>query len=498
MESRAHASAPPSWPERRPVELVDAREDGAPGGSVSRLLERMRHGAFQGRQLGQAFATWTRMIDRGHLIALGLAGSLASAGLWPLLTWLVRRGYVDVVVSTSANATEDLLEHRGARFYQVEPERVDDVELRRRGYYRFYDHVVSAADYDAMEDFTARVLRAPGRHVAGAHAAGTRLHARARPLARRPGPRRDRWPRRAFATACPSSSPPRPTARCPRAIAPAAPRGPSWTSSPTTTSLIEIMHGFMPPGPGTAAIFLGGGVPKDFIQIAATSVSTLRGTGEPSPHVAAIQITTDNAVYGGLGGASVASECLSWGKESADGDNVMVFADVTIALPAPLPGAARALRSATTCGRRARPSRRRCARSSSDTPCYDAAMKIAFGIGFGGSPPLLLGDDAATFMDLVRMAEGYGAAAIGTYDSAFLGGDAFVRATLMATASSARRHRPPPEQSPDARAPDHGIVPRLPRRPHAAGAPSSTWPAATAPCSTSGIPRRRGPGSRTT
>jgi deoxyhypusine synthase len=97
--------------------------------------------------------------------------------------------------------------------------------------------------------------------------------------------------------------------------------------------MLEIMNRFMPPGPGTAAIFLGGGVPKDFIQIAATSVSTLRGTPEASPHLAAIQITTDNAVYGGLGGASVASECFSWGKESPAGDNVMVFADVTIALP---------------------------------------------------------------------------------------------------------------------------------------------------------------------
>jgi hypothetical protein len=66
---------------------------------------------------------------------------------------------VDVLVSTSANATEDLLEHRGARFYQVEPERVDDVELRRQGYYRFYDHVVSAADYDAMEDFTGEFFK---------------------------------------------------------------------------------------------------------------------------------------------------------------------------------------------------------------------------------------------------------------------------------------------------------------------------------------------------
>ena len=49
--------------------------------------------------------------------------------------------------------------------------------------------------------------------------------------------------------------------------------------------------------------------------------------------MAAIQITTDNPVYGGLGGAGVNTEAVSWGKERVDGDNVMVFADVTIAVP---------------------------------------------------------------------------------------------------------------------------------------------------------------------
>ena len=96
---------------------------------------------------------------------------------------------------------------------------------------------------------------------------------------------------------------------------------------------LRIMGRYMPPGPGTSAIFLGGGVPKDFIQITATSVKTIRGDTGPSPHLAAIQITTDNTVFGGLGGASVASECISWGKEAVDGLNVMLFADVTIALP---------------------------------------------------------------------------------------------------------------------------------------------------------------------
>jgi len=63
-------------------------------------------------------------------------------------------------------------------------------------------------------------------------------------------------------------------------------------------------------------------------------------------------------------------------------------------------------------------------------------VNVSFGISFGSGTALLSSADAPTFMELARRAEGYGAAAIGTYDSAFLGGDAYVRATLMAMASS--------------------------------------------------------------
>jgi 5,10-methylenetetrahydromethanopterin reductase len=62
-------------------------------------------------------------------------------------------------------------------------------------------------------------------------------------------------------------------------------------------------------------------------------------------------------------------------------------------------------------------------------------MKVQFGIGLGSSVGLLGGADTHAFMELVRMADGYGATAIGTYDSAFLGGDAYVRATLIALAA---------------------------------------------------------------
>lgn len=66
-------------------------------------------------------------------------------------------------------------------------------------------------------------------------------------------------------------------------------------------------------------------------------------------------------------------------------------------------------------------------------------MKVRFGISVAPSGPLLRRDETAQFSDLVRMAEDYGATAIGTYDSAFIGGDAFVRATLIALASTRAR-----------------------------------------------------------
>jgi 5,10-methylenetetrahydromethanopterin reductase len=71
-------------------------------------------------------------------------------------------------------------------------------------------------------------------------------------------------------------------------------------------------------------------------------------------------------------------------------------------------------------------------------------MKVAFGITVNAGTPLLRREDTQKFMDLVRMAEAYGAEAIGTLDSAFISGDTFVRTTLMAMASVRARIGPRP------------------------------------------------------
>jgi len=296
------------------------------------MLSQMRRSAFQGRKLGEAFEVWTRMIDGGSLICLGLAGSISSAGMWPLVTWLIERGYVDLVVSTPANVTEDLLEQRGASFYQVDPDRVDDAELWNRGFYRFYDHVVSAAEYDRMEDFTGEFFAHLSETWTRPAISGVRFMYEfgrwldAQDLAG------------SIAATCSRHGVP--------LFVPAAPDGPlgeGYRTAGDRSPIVDffkdyaialrIMDRYMAPGLGTSAIFLGGGVPKDFIQITATSVCAIRGNGDASPHIAAIQITTDNPVFGGLGGAGVGTESISWGKQSPDGLNVMVFTDLTIALP---------------------------------------------------------------------------------------------------------------------------------------------------------------------
>ena len=130
-----------------------------------------------------------------------------------------------------------------------------------------------------------RLLQAPRRDVGGAGHLRASPSCASRPLARRAGARRIARghvlpPRRAAVRARRAG---RPAVRGLSRVGRAAAR--SSTSYADYQLLADIMDGFMPPGPGTAAIFLGGGVPKDFIQITATSVCALRGASEASPHL---------------------------------------------------------------------------------------------------------------------------------------------------------------------------------------------------------------------
>src|SRR5919206_4023964 len=118
----------------QPAESIDVRER-----SISELLDAMGRTGFQGRQLARAVDVIARMVeDEDNVIFFGYAGSMSTTGQSRIVRWLIENRFVDVVVSTGANVSEDVFEGLGFRYYQGEA-LVDDGELLRHQIDRFYD-----------------------------------------------------------------------------------------------------------------------------------------------------------------------------------------------------------------------------------------------------------------------------------------------------------------------------------------------------------------------
>jgi deoxyhypusine synthase len=80
----------------------------------------------------------------------------------------------------------------------------------------------------------------------------------------------------------------------------------------------------------TGVVYIGGGVPKNFIQ--QTEIASSISGSDAKGHDYAIQFTTDPPHYGGLSGCTF-EEAVSWGKVSTVAKMVQVYVDATIALP---------------------------------------------------------------------------------------------------------------------------------------------------------------------
>src|SRR5947209_4857251 len=108
---------------------------------------------FQGKSLAQAFDVLTRMIgEPNNTIFLGYAGSMSTTGQWKIVKWLVENRYIDVLVSTGANVSEDLFEGLGYSYFQGTPT-ADDAALLEHQIDRYYDVYADELDYRKLERF---------------------------------------------------------------------------------------------------------------------------------------------------------------------------------------------------------------------------------------------------------------------------------------------------------------------------------------------------------
>ena len=289
--------------------------------------------AFNAGRLSEACRVYTDgMLNSDHDTTIGItiAGAMTPAGLGGCVIELMDRGLVDFVISTGANLYHDLhyalnfTLHRGSPF-------LDDVDLYEKGVIRIYDVLFPAQvllETDAyLRDFLVRSsLNGPISSAELHYRLGQDL------LAQYPESEEH------------------------SVVAKAAAVGvPLYTSSPGDSSIgmnlafhelinqgglmidpsldVNEVCAIILSGEKNGCLILGGGSPKNFYLQGQPTLWEVYGI-QKGGNDYFIQITTDQAVWGGLSGATP-SEAVSWGKvnPSVLPATVVAYCDTTIAFP---------------------------------------------------------------------------------------------------------------------------------------------------------------------
>jgi deoxyhypusine synthase len=295
-----------------------------PGPDVADLLEGMSRTGFQGRRLGESFRIWSEMIlDPDCTILLGLSGAMIPAGMQQVLITLAERHYIDAIVSTGANIFHDLCEHFGIHHY-LGSSHADDADLLRQGIDRIYDVFAYEGEFREIDSRIAAFARSIAP-FSGSSAVFIRelgnFAIREKPAGRSLLSTCVREDIPIFIPALADSS---------IGIGLVMARRDGVSVNVDQLADADEITAVVEASPKTGVIYIGGGVPKNFIQqtqvIASIHNSGLEG------HAYAIQYTTDAPHFGGLSGCTF-EEAISWGKEAPQSPRVQVFCDATIALP---------------------------------------------------------------------------------------------------------------------------------------------------------------------
>ena len=303
-----------------PVKTIEVEKK-----SLSRLLDEMAQTGFQGKKLGEVAKIWTEMIRRKRLtIFLGLTGSLSTTGQWKIVRWLIEKRYIDVLVSTGANISEDLLEAIGYGYYQG-TWLANDEELLRLKIDRFYDVYADEYQYRKLEDLIQKF----------ASGLDDKLVYSTREFLWLFGEYQSKKGIRSITAAAyerkvPVYSPGLIDSGYGVALSLLKRRGKLIRLDQTKD--MEELAKIAEKTRRTGVVYLGGGVPKDTIQLATVIKSLVRGGEEETPHDYAIQITADSPQWGGLSGCTL-EEAVSWGKIASDARKATLYCDITLALP---------------------------------------------------------------------------------------------------------------------------------------------------------------------
>jgi len=297
----------------QPCEMPVTQLHVKPKMTVNELVVAMSEaGAYNGGSLARAADIWEQMLrDREATKFFGLAGAMVPAGMGGIVSDLVKAGHIDVLVSTGANLTHDIIEAIGCHHFHGTAF-CNDIELRHDEINRIYDVYLPNDAFEHFEEFMQEVFGQlePGSTISisgllehiGKNTKSGILHTAAR-------------------NKIPVYNP---------AVQDSMIGLQYWLFSQTNKVTVDAfadMQSLMDrcfTATRAGAMLVGGGVPKNFI------LQSMLMT--PNGFRYAIQLTGDRPDLGGLSGATL-DEARSWGKITEDAQAVTVYGDATITLP---------------------------------------------------------------------------------------------------------------------------------------------------------------------
>jgi len=288
------------------------------------LIQAFQHTSFQSRNLFKCYEVFRKMLsDPACIIFMGLSGAMIPGGMRRVVRDMIEMKLIDVLVSTGANMFHDLFESFGYRHYIGSAEGDDDA-LRKHRIVRVYDALMDDHEINRVIKLLSDVPEELGEKVASSRryleVLGNHLQDNGSILK----------------TAAQCGIPVFVPALSESSI------GIGLTflhaqKKNTSEGLIidQIRDSFeiaqiKKMAKTTGAIYIGGGVPKNYIQQLGP-VSELLFRRE-SGHRFAFQVTADDPKWGGLSGCTF-EEAKSWGKIEKESTYAAVYMDATVALP---------------------------------------------------------------------------------------------------------------------------------------------------------------------
>ncbi|MHA1231721.1 MAG: deoxyhypusine synthase [Candidatus Helarchaeota archaeon] len=281
---------------------------------VDELIKEMETGAgFGARRLAEAVSIYEEMLnDKDTTIFLTLAGALIPGGMKKVIVQFIKNGYVDVLITTGAILTHDLIEAFGYKHFHGSAF-MDDKELQKKGLNRIYNILLPNDAYIGLEKKLNKIFKSMQFEEISTREFLFKLGKLIKDN------------ESIIKVAADNDVP----IYCP-AISDSVLGYHIWSFSQLNKIPINVFKEHKEivdiafDSPKKGALICGGGVPKHFVALA------MQVTGKGLDY--AIQITMDRPEPGGVSGASL-TEAVSWNKVDKNAKKVDVICDITIALP---------------------------------------------------------------------------------------------------------------------------------------------------------------------